>query len=60
MKNTIKEIAITILFIIVATNVFNWLENENYKRVAKTCEKENIIIKYDNQGEKYYSCKVER
>lgn len=56
MKDLLEFVLLTAIVIIGGLKLTSWLENENYKKVAEYCDKENIVMVYDNNGDAYYTC----
>ena len=56
-----KKIMLVIISLIAIISLLNLIEKTEYNNAIKKCGSEkNIITKYTQQGDKYYSCKVER
>jgi len=56
-----KKIMLVIISLIAIISLLNLVEKIEYNNAIKRCGNEkNIITKYTQQGDKYYSCKVER
>ena len=56
-----KEKILIIIGIIIVGIALVKIDNSEYKKAVKRCGNENNIqINYTNQGDKYYTCKVEK
>ena len=58
-----KKILVGVVLIIAIVGCVKLLElqdNYNKNNAIKTCGKNNVVIKYTNQGDRYYTCKVEK
>lgn len=52
------SIFLLIIVLIGAVKVLNTLDEKEYQKAVSKCgNKENVITKYTNQGDKYYICK---
>lgn len=61
MKEKITMAILLIVGIITIFTLLNKMEEKNYNDAIERCgSKDNLVINYTNQGDKYYSCKVER
>jgi len=57
----ILVVIISIVALIGIVSLLNLMEEKNYNNAIERCGSEdNLVINYTNQGDKYYSCKVER
>ena len=60
MKKVLNVIVI-ILIMISLVKVLNFIDNNEYKKAITRCEsQDNVVINYTNQGDKYYTCQVEK
>lgn len=56
-----KEKMLIIVGIVIVVFALVGIDNNEYKKAVKRCGNENNIqINYTNQGDKYYTCKVEK
>jgi len=57
----ILVVIISIVALIGIVSLLNLMEEKKYNDAIERCNgKDNVITNYTNQGDKYYSCKVER
>lgn len=59
-----KKIMSVIVGIIILVGVFkvlNFMEQREYQNAISRCGNEkNVVLRHTNQGDRYYSCKVEK
>ena len=67
LKKEIKEKLQDILFVSAIVGVLvlcfyglNALDRHEYNRAIERCGADNIVERYTNQGDVYYTCKVEK
>ncbi len=61
VKESIKAVVICSICLILAILILNKLDEYNKKRAIENCNgKDNIIVTYDNNGDKIYTCKNEK
>ena len=60
MKEKMLMIIGMSLLLIVVFKGLTILENNNKNNAIQECGKDNIVMKYTNQGDRYYVCKVEK
>lgn len=59
----IKEMLVIVGMIVVIILSFKGLEamdNQAKNKAIEKCGKDNVVVKYTNQGDRYYQCKVEK
>lgn len=60
MKKILK-VVILIIAIVGVVKVLNVINEKEYQKAISRCgSKDNLVISYTQQGDKYYSCKVEK
>lgn len=60
MKERFYQV-LCIVGIVICILVLNKMDNNEYKKAINRCNGEdNVITNYTNQGDKYYSCKVDK
>lgn len=67
LKKEIKEKLQNLLFIgatvgglVLCIYGLNALDRHEYNRAVERCGADNIVERYTNQGDIYYTCKVEK
>jgi len=60
MKERFYQV-LCIIGIVICILTLNKMSDNEYKKAINRCNgKDNVITSYTNQGDKYYSCKVDK
>ena len=60
MKENFYQV-LCIVGIVICILILNKMDNTEYKKAINRCNgKDNVVINYTNQGDTYYTCKVEK
>lgn len=61
MKEKSLLFIICLIVIVIIGKAFALVDQHEYNRAVERCGNENNIVeKYTNQGDKYYTCKVDK
>lgn len=61
MKEKVLLFVICLLLVIGIGKVFALLDQHEYNRALDRCgNKDNVVEKYTKEGDKYYTCKVDK
>lgn len=56
-----KKLFILIILIIICGKVLNAIDNKEYNRAVERCgNSDNVVERYTNLGDKYFTCKVDK
>lgn len=61
MKKNILKVMLGIVIVFSLVKVLSFIDTNEYNKAIERCEsKDNVIINYTNNGDKYYTCRVEK
>lgn len=61
MKEKISYLTLFVIVLVIINIILTKMDTNNYNNAIERCGSEdNVITNYTNQGDKYYSCKVDK
>ena len=56
-----KKLFILIIIVIICGKVLNAIDNKEYNRAVERCgNSDNVVERYTNLDDKYFTCKVDK